>query len=107
MEAGGGVHRACEGWLYQHLRTTVITVGSADLPRHPAPKPRGRKPFERHVRLDVRIVHHTGIFCVSVATAKIYLDSRLIIPSENTTEGFRDRTTAVFTIATSHYKQGG
>jgi hypothetical protein len=65
------------------------------------------RPNPRHVRLDVRIVHHTGAFCVSVATAKINLDSRLIIPSENTKEGFRDRTTAVFTIATSRYKQGG
>jgi hypothetical protein len=46
-------------------------------------------------------------FCKFAATAKINLDSQLIIPPENTREDFHDRPTAVFTIAASRSKHGG
>jgi hypothetical protein len=63
---------------------------------------RERAPEERQVS-DVSAF----TFCMFAATAKIYLDSRLIMPPENTGEGFRDRPTAVFTIAASRSKHGG
>ena len=46
-------------------------------------------------------------FCKFAGTAKINLDSQLIIPPENTREDFRDGPTAVITIAASRSKHGG